>query len=168
MQFLLVFLLVCVWCCYCHAQSLNLVAAVFTPFNDDGSIDVSLETIGQYASVLAKSGVNCAFTCGTNGESLSLTVTERKQVLEAWAKVIAARNFDLKIIGTERLWLFVFAPGQLWGCLILDFDDPLPLLLPLPLLPPPLLLLLLLLLFLLLLHLLLLLSTQPKPIWCVM
>ncbi len=97
----LVVLLVCV--AWCHAQSsLNLVAAVFTPFNADGSIDVSLETIGQYASVLAKGGVNCAFTCGTNGESLSLTVAERQQVLEAWAKVIAARNLGLKLIGTFR------------------------------------------------------------------
>ncbi|NQT85236.1 dihydrodipicolinate synthase family protein, partial [bacterium] len=63
----------------------GLVAAPFTPMHADGSI--ALDKIEAQAHSLAASGVSGGFVCGTTGESLSLSVDERMQVMERWAKV---------------------------------------------------------------------------------
>lgn len=68
-----------------HARFRGLVAAPFTPFHPDGS--VNLGVIPAYARLLRDNGVSAAFVCGTTGEGLSLTQTERMQVAEAWMKV---------------------------------------------------------------------------------
>jgi len=60
----------------------GLVAAPFTPFHDDGSLNLG-RVEAQVASLVA-SGVVGAFVCGTTGESLSLTVPERMAVAERW------------------------------------------------------------------------------------
>jgi len=62
----------------------GLVAAPFTPMHPDGSID--LDRIEPYAASLAASGVAGGFVCGTTGESLSLSVDERMQVVERWSQ----------------------------------------------------------------------------------
>jgi len=67
----------------------GLIAAPFTPFHPDRSIN--LDVIPAYARLLRDNGVSAAFVCGTTGEGLSLTQQERMRVAEAWMKVADAR-----------------------------------------------------------------------------
>lgn len=67
---------------------LGLIDAPFTPFNEDGSIN--LTPIKQYAQMLAKNGLQGVFINGSSGEGYMLTVDERKQLAEAWLD--AAKN----------------------------------------------------------------------------
>jgi N-acetylneuraminate lyase len=60
----------------------GLVAAPFTPFTARGEID--FEKIPAYARFLEARGVSGVFVCGTSGEGSSLTIEERKAVLESW------------------------------------------------------------------------------------
>ena len=52
----------------------GLIAAPFTAFHQDGSLDLSV--IQRQAEGLVRAGVRGAFICGTTGESLSLTLDE--------------------------------------------------------------------------------------------
>lgn len=74
------------------SNSLELIAAPYTPFKTDGSL--ALDKIGPYAEVLLKQGVSGAFICGTTGEGVSLTIEERLAVAEEWVKVAS----PLKVI----------------------------------------------------------------------
>lgn len=67
-----------------HTRFLGLIAAPFTPFHADGSIN--LDAVPAYARLLRENGVTAAFVCGTTGEGLSMTQHERMQVAEAWMK----------------------------------------------------------------------------------
>ncbi|WPJ96107.1 dihydrodipicolinate synthase family protein [Coraliomargarita algicola] len=60
----------------------GLVAAPFTPFGEDGQLNLSI--IPAYAKMLRRRGVVAAFICGTTGEGASLTCEEREAVAEAW------------------------------------------------------------------------------------
>jgi N-acetylneuraminate lyase len=71
----------------------GLVAAPYTPMKKGGAVDTAV--IERYASFLTRNGVAGAFVCGSSGESLSLTVDERKRIAEAW---IAAAPASLKVI----------------------------------------------------------------------
>ena len=64
---------------------LGLVAAPFTAFHTDGSLNLAL--IEKQAASLVANGVAGAFVCGTTGEGISLTVAERMQVAERWQQV---------------------------------------------------------------------------------
>jgi N-acetylneuraminate lyase len=64
----------------------GLVAAPHTPMNADGSLNPT--AISAQAQLLLESGVRGAFICGTTGESLSLTVSERVAVTEAWCDAV--------------------------------------------------------------------------------
>ena len=68
-----------------NQQLHGLIAAPFTPMHPDRS--VNLDVIGGYAEFLARNGVSGVFVCGTTGESMSLTVGERKAVAERWVDV---------------------------------------------------------------------------------
>lgn len=61
----------------------GLIAAPFTPMHSDGSLNLTL--IPKYYQMLKANGVNGAFITGSTGEGVSLTVTEKKSVAEAWA-----------------------------------------------------------------------------------
>ncbi|HPD14482.1 MAG TPA: dihydrodipicolinate synthase family protein [Planctomycetota bacterium] len=63
----------------------GLVAAPFTAFHVDGSLN--LDKVEIQAESLVLSGVGGAFVCGTTGESLSLTVPERLALAERWRAV---------------------------------------------------------------------------------
>nr|XP_019936977.1 PREDICTED: N-acetylneuraminate lyase [Paralichthys olivaceus]XP_019936978.1 PREDICTED: N-acetylneuraminate lyase [Paralichthys olivaceus]XP_019936980.1 PREDICTED: N-acetylneuraminate lyase [Paralichthys olivaceus] len=61
----------------------GLVAATFTPFTAQDEINLS--EIGPYIDYLKeKQGVNSLFVNGTTGESMSLSVAERKILAEEW------------------------------------------------------------------------------------
>lgn len=72
----------------------GLVAAPFTPFHPDGSLNLSL--IDEFSPYLVKSGVKGVFVCGTTSEFASLTLSERRAIAEAWAG--AAHRDGLKMI----------------------------------------------------------------------
>jgi N-acetylneuraminate lyase len=71
----------------------GLVAAPFTPMHADGSLN--LDMIPQLAAALIRDGVVGAFVCGTTGEGMSLSLTERMAVAESWVRSAAG---SLKII----------------------------------------------------------------------
>lgn len=64
------------------AQTFTLIAAAFTPFDIDGSVDPSIIP-AQRARLVADS-VDGAFVCGTTGEGSSMTTEERMAVTAAW------------------------------------------------------------------------------------
>ena len=67
-----------------HSEHLEgLIAAPFTPMNDDGTLHTGL--IPSYFELLKANGVRGAFICGSTGEGVSMTTDEKKAVAEAWA-----------------------------------------------------------------------------------
>lgn len=62
----------------------GLVSAVLTAFNATGGLDLS--RVPHQQSYLKATGVNWTFVAGTTGESLSLTVEERKALYTAWVQ----------------------------------------------------------------------------------
>ncbi|XP_077267232.1 N-acetylneuraminate lyase [Temnothorax americanus] len=73
----------------------GLIVPVFTPFNRDGSLDLNI--IPQYATYLAKKGINGILVNGTSGEGMSISVAERKLVTEAWVKAVKKTKQHLMI-----------------------------------------------------------------------
>ncbi len=63
----------------------GLIAAPFTPFNPDFSLN--LDVVPRIAEHLVKNKVSGAFIGGTTGESASLTLDERIKLTAAWIKV---------------------------------------------------------------------------------
>jgi N-acetylneuraminate lyase len=63
----------------------GLIAAPFTPMKADGSLNLSL--IPDYYQLLKSNNVTGAFICGSTGEGVSLTISEKKAVASAWAEV---------------------------------------------------------------------------------
>jgi len=70
------------------------VAAVVTVF--DSKLNVDYSVINAQAAQLMQQGIRSVFVCGTTGESLSLTVPERKLIAEAWRS--AATQYGLTLI----------------------------------------------------------------------
>jgi N-acetylneuraminate lyase len=62
----------------------GLIAAPFTPMHPDGSLNLNL--IPDYYRLLKANENTGAFICGSTGEGVSLTLEEKKQVAEAWAR----------------------------------------------------------------------------------
>lgn len=71
----------------------GLIAAPYTPMNADGSL--KLDVIEHYAKFLHRNGLKGAFICGTTGESMSMSVSERMAVAKRW---VEAAPPDLRII----------------------------------------------------------------------
>lgn len=61
----------------------GLIAAPYTPFNSNGRLNTSL--IAEYAQRLKQNKVSGVFVGGTTGEGMLLTLSERKELAEAWA-----------------------------------------------------------------------------------
>lgn len=75
----------------------GLIPAVFTPFDSKGAINFS--QIQPYADKLVNDGAYGVFVCGSTGECTSMTVCERKQLLEAWVKAVAGRILVIAHVG---------------------------------------------------------------------
>lgn len=73
----------------------GLIAAPFTPMHADGSLH--LELIPRYHQFLKSNGVRGAFICGSTGEGVSLSVQEKRQVIDAWGAV-AADDADFAVM----------------------------------------------------------------------
>lgn len=79
----------------------GMVAATFTPFDEKGELKRSV--IEPYSDLMASFGMTGVFICGTTGESLSLTVEERKLVLEAWIEQARGRFKVIAHVGANSL-----------------------------------------------------------------
>lgn len=72
----------------------GLVAATFTPFNANFSVNYGL--IDEQARYLNQTGVKWVYVTGTTGESLKLTASERMRIFEEWGK--AAKKYSIGFI----------------------------------------------------------------------
>ncbi|XP_068619109.1 N-acetylneuraminate lyase-like [Battus philenor] len=68
---------------------------VFTPLNVDQS--VNYEAIPGYASYLAKAGIKSVLVGGTTGEHMSLSVADRKKVIDAWVKAGKTNGLHIQV-----------------------------------------------------------------------
>ena len=66
----------------------GLVAAVFSPFDAAGMLNTSVVPLQN--AYLHATGVDWVFVGGTTGESLSLSLAERKALTEAWLSTSAS------------------------------------------------------------------------------
>ncbi|HWW40222.1 dihydrodipicolinate synthase family protein [Pedobacter sp.] len=73
----------------------GLIAAPFTPMDNQGEINTSI--IPDYYRFLKNNKVTGAFICGSTGEGVSLTNTEKKQIAEAWADC-TRQDPDFKVL----------------------------------------------------------------------
>ena len=73
----------------------GLIAAPFTPMKEDGSLNLSV--IPKYYEMLVANGVTGAFICGSTGEGVSMTKSEKKMVAEAWASCTKS-NPDFRVM----------------------------------------------------------------------
>ena len=72
----------------------GLVAAAYAPLHRDGTVNTAV--VEKMANLLSEWGCAGAFVNGTTGESLSLTVEERKTIAARWCEV--TKGTDLKAI----------------------------------------------------------------------
>lgn len=72
----------------------GLVAAVHTPFGEDGELNLSV--VDKQAEHLLRSGVRIVFVGGSTGESHSLSRDERMDLTRRWCEV--ARGTDLTVV----------------------------------------------------------------------
>jgi N-acetylneuraminate lyase len=81
----------------------GLMIAVYTPMKS-GGLELDLDVIPQYAQHLKSHNISNIMPAGSNGESLSLTVPERKSLAEAWASAAKANGLNLYMhVGSESL-----------------------------------------------------------------
>src|SRR5262245_12468317 len=70
-------------------SSLRLIAAPYTPFHTDGSLNP--DVVQQQVKLLTAGGVDGAFVCGTTGESMSLTIDDRIELAKRWVDASAGK-----------------------------------------------------------------------------
>ncbi|AGA80529.1 dihydrodipicolinate synthase family protein [Echinicola vietnamensis] len=75
----------------------GLIAATFTPFCEDGSLDE--RKIPVLAQSLRANGMAGAFIAGTTGEGAAMTYDEKIRLLEAWAPFSAAEFKVMAMLG---------------------------------------------------------------------
>lgn len=80
----------------------GLIAAAFTAYHEDGS--VNLDVVPKQAEYLQRTGARGVLVAGTTGDSLGLTVPERRSLAEAWAHAAKAAGLQLLVhVGAEAL-----------------------------------------------------------------
>jgi len=79
----------------------GLIAATFSTFKKDGSVDVEL--IPVLVEKLIGEGIKGIFICGTNGEGPNLTLEERMLIAEQYAKAINKRILLLVHVGHSSI-----------------------------------------------------------------
>lgn len=72
----------------------GLIAAPFTGFKEDGSVDLS--AVERQQKFYKDNGISGVFACGTTGEGSALTSQEKKDLFREWAKY---REDGFSVIG---------------------------------------------------------------------
>jgi N-acetylneuraminate lyase len=75
----------------------GIIVAALTALNEDGS-QLNLKGVNKYVNDLASQRVTGAFVTGSSGQSVSLTVKERKRVLEAWMETDAVKEGRIRVV----------------------------------------------------------------------
>ncbi len=75
----------------------GLIAAPFTPMDDQGNL--ALDKIASLARLYEHNGVAGAFICGSTGEGVSLSHTEKREVLSVWSKVKGDQLITVFMLG---------------------------------------------------------------------
>ncbi|XP_075982926.1 N-acetylneuraminate lyase-like [Anticarsia gemmatalis] len=73
----------------------GIMPPVFTPLNDD--LTVNYTAIPPYAKFLADSGIKSVLVGGTTGEHMTLTVCDRKKVIDAWVAVSKTTGLHIMV-----------------------------------------------------------------------
>ncbi|KAL9963668.1 hypothetical protein ACROYT_G027195 [Oculina patagonica] len=80
----------------------GLIAAPLAPF--DNKAELNLSTVDKYVEHLQKEQITGIYVNGTTGESLLLTVDERKQLAEKWVQAGKDKLGNIIVqIGTSNL-----------------------------------------------------------------
>ncbi|MDT7829887.1 dihydrodipicolinate synthase family protein [Pricia sp. S334] len=79
----------------------DLIAATYAPMRQDGSLN--LNAIAPYGEFLKSNKVKGAFVNGSTGDFVSLSTTERKQLIEAWAKESPENFFITNHVGHTNI-----------------------------------------------------------------
>lgn len=79
----------------------GLVAATFSTFKKDGSLDLDL--IPMLVEKLISEGIKGIFICGTNGEGPNLTIEERMLIAEQYVKTINKRIVLMVHVGHSSI-----------------------------------------------------------------
>ncbi len=82
-----------------HTNITGLVAATFTPFHPDGSVDLS--KIPAIVNHLEQSGCVGLYINGSTGEGSSLTIAERRQLAETYLDAARDRLITIVQVGTN-------------------------------------------------------------------
>lgn len=79
----------------------GLVAAMFAPFKEDGSLNLSM--VPGLVDKLIEDGLTGVFVCGTNGEGPNLTIAERMATAEAFVKAAGKRILVIVHVGHSSI-----------------------------------------------------------------
>ena len=79
----------------------GLIAAVFTPFHEDGSLNLAM--VPALVDKLHGDGVKGIFVCGSNGEGPNMTTGERMKVTEAFVKAANRRLLIVVHVGHSSI-----------------------------------------------------------------
>ncbi|WP_119078727.1 dihydrodipicolinate synthase family protein [Chitinophaga alhagiae] len=79
----------------------GLIAAAFTPFHEDGSINYGL--IPALTDKLVADGLRGIFVCGSNGEGPNMTTAERMEVAAAFTKAANKRLLIFVHVGHSSI-----------------------------------------------------------------
>jgi len=77
----------------------GMIAATFTPFDPSG--EVNLSAIDKYSDMIASTAIKGVFVCGTTGEFSSLTIEERKSILQKWIEAAKGRFLVIAHVGSN-------------------------------------------------------------------
>ena len=79
----------------------GLIAAAFTPFHEDGTLNT--EMIPILVDKLVKDRLTGVFVCGSNGEGPDMTTEERMQVAEAFVRAANGRLLNIVHVGHSSI-----------------------------------------------------------------
>ena len=82
-----------------YSKLKGMVAATFTPFDEKGEVNYNI--IYKYSDWIASSPICGVFVNGTTAEFMSLTIDERKQILEHWVKAAKKRFKIIAHVGSN-------------------------------------------------------------------
>jgi len=77
-----------------HQRIRGLCAAVHTPLSSDGS-KLNLNIVEVHAKSLQASGIKYVLVAGTTGESMKLSIEERKSLTEKWIEI--GNKYEIKV-----------------------------------------------------------------------